>query len=234
MAMKKQTAYCTLASLLGLALMTLGLWLCAARPALADLTERYIAETGIDGSNDCKNPSTPCKTIQHAIDVADPEDAIHVAGGIYTSTTGPVAVITKSLAIVGSFDPSFTSLDPDMYQTTLDAEWKSSVISVANASNVVLNFLILTHGDGTNNCDWIGCGGGIYVTNAGLQVGHCIVTGNVGSRTSQGFGSGIYSYSSTISIHGSQIVSNVATSAPLPRPMAMAAASMLSQAQLHW
>jgi hypothetical protein len=212
--MKKQTVYCTLAFSLGLALMTLVLWLCAARPALADSIERYVSETGSDGSNDCKNPSTPCRTIQHAIDVAAPEDAIHVAGGTYTSTVGPVAVITKSLAIVGSFDPSFTSIDPTMYQTTLDAGWKSSVISISNASNVVLDFLSLTHGDGTDSCLWVGCGGGIYATNAGLQVGHCVITDNVGSRTSQGFGGGIYSYSSTTSIDSSQIVSNVANIDP--------------------
>jgi hypothetical protein len=212
--MKGQTAYCTLAFLLGLVLTTLALWLCATRPALADPTERYVAETGSDGSNDCKNPSAPCKTIQHAIDVAVPEDAIHIAGGTYTSAAGPVAVITKSLAIVGSFDPSFTSIDPTIYQTTLDAGWKSSVISISNASNVVLDFLSLTHGDGTDSCLWVGCGGGIYATNAGLQVSHCVIIDNVGSRTSQGFGGGVYSYSSTVSINGSRIVSNVANIDP--------------------
>lgn len=119
--MKKRMVFCTVATGFGLVLMTLVLWLCAARPALADPIERYVAETGTDGSNDCRNPASPCKTIQHAIDVANPEDAVHVAGGTYTSTAGPVAVITKSLAIVGSFDPSFTSIDQTMYQTTLDA-----------------------------------------------------------------------------------------------------------------
>jgi hypothetical protein len=214
--MKKQALCFTLAALLSLVLIILAFWLCAARPALADPIMRYVAETGTDGSNDCKDPGTPCKTIQHAIDVAVPEDAIHVAGGTYTSTAGPVAVITKSLAIVGSFDPSFTSIDPDMYQTTLDAGWKSSVISISNASNVVLDFLSLTHGDGTDSCVWSGCGGGIYATNAGLQVGNCVIIDNIGSRTNQGFGGGVYSYSSTVSINGSRIASNVANIDPNP------------------
>ena len=118
--MKKQTLCCTLALTLGIALMTLALWLCAAHPALADPIERYVAETGTDGSNDCKNPASPCRTIQHAIDVANPEDAVHVAGGTYTSTAGPVAVITKPLAIVGGFDPAFTYPDPRVYQLAVD------------------------------------------------------------------------------------------------------------------
>lgn len=88
------------------------------------------------------------------------------------------------------------------------------MISISNASNVVLDFLSLTHGDGSNNCAGAGCGGGIYATNAGLQVGNCVIIDNVGSRTSQGFGGGVYSYSSTVSINGSRIVSNVANIDP--------------------
>ena len=213
--MKKRTLFCTVATGFGLALMTLVLWLCAARPALAAPIERYVSKTGTDGSNDCKNPSAPCKTIQHAIDVAVPEDAIHVAGGTYTSTAGPVAVITKSLAIVGSFDPSFTSSDPTMYQTTLDAGWKSSAISISNASNVVLEFLTLTHGDGTDSCVWGGCGGGIHVEYTDLQVSGCVITDNVGTRTGRGLGGGgIYSYESNLTIVSTQIMSNVANANP--------------------
>lgn len=172
--------------------MTLVLWLCAAHPAQADPIVRYVTKTGTDGSNDCKNPSAPCKTIQHAIDVAVPEDAIHVAGGTYTSTAGPVAVITKSLAIVGSFDPSFTSSDPTMYQTTLDASWKSSVVSATNAGNLFLQFLTLTQGNGTDNCGSYGCGGGIYATNTALHVGQCIIASSIASTTGDGVGGGIY------------------------------------------
>lgn len=208
--MKTQTLYCTLATLLGLILTTLLLWFYTAHPALADPIVRHVAETGTDGSNDCKNPSNPCKTIQHAIDVANPDDAIHVVGGTYMSASGPVAVITKPLAIVGGFDPAFTGAIPEIYHTILDAGWKSSAISVANASNVVLDFLTLTHGDGTGNCSGSGCGGGIYVANTDLHVGHCIVTDNVGSRANQGWGGGIYSFYSNIGVHGTQIVSNVA------------------------
>jgi len=146
--------------------------------------------------------------------VANPEDAIHVAGGTYTSAAGPVAVITKSLAIVGSFDPSFTSIDPTLYQTVLDAGWKSSVISIANASNVVLDFLTLTHGDGTNSCDGFGCGGGIYAQGASLRVGHCVITNNIGTRVGRGWGGGIYGYGGDLTVEFTQIVSNVANAAP--------------------
>jgi hypothetical protein len=102
-----------------------------------------------------------------------------------------------------------------MYQTTLDAGWKSSVISISNASNVVLDFLSLTHGDGTDSCIWGGCGGGIHVEYTDLQVSGCIITDNVGTRADRGLGGGgIYSYESNLTIVSTQIVSNVANADP--------------------
>jgi hypothetical protein len=212
--MKKQTLCCTVATLLGLVLTALALWLCAARPALAAPIVRYVAGTGADGSNDCKNLASPCRTIQHAIDVAASEDAIHVAGGTYTSAGGPVATITKPLSIVGAFDPTFGSQNPDLYKTMLDGAWKSSVISIAGASHVALEFLTLTRGDGTDSCDGFGCGGGIYVEDTDLHVSGCTIIDNVGTRENQGLGGGIYSYYSNLIVESTQIVSNVANADP--------------------
>jgi hypothetical protein len=57
--MKRHTLYCTLATGVGLMLTTWVVWLCAMQPALADPSVRCVAETGADGSNDCKNPGSP-------------------------------------------------------------------------------------------------------------------------------------------------------------------------------
>jgi hypothetical protein len=212
--MTKRGLYCTLAALLGLVLTTALLWFYTAHPALADPNVRHVAETGTDGSNDCKDPGTPCRTIQHAIDVADPDDAIHVAGGTYTSTAGPVAVITKPLAIVGSFDLAFTDPIPEIYQTILDADWKSSVISTTGAGTLVLEFLTLTEGNGTGNCGSQGCGGGIHATDTFLHVSHCIIVNNVASTSGDGLGGGIYInnwFGAPVEIWESQIVGNTAS-----------------------
>jgi hypothetical protein len=183
-----------LVSVGALALAALPLfWLRGATPARADPDTRYVATIGTDEGNDCKTAANPCTTIQRAIDVADPGDQIHVADGTYTSAIGTVAVITKELWIIGSYDPSFNTPDPEVYQTVLDAQWGGSVISITNAGDVLLMHLILTHGDGSGNCGSEGCGGGIYATGTSLHVGHCVITDNVGSSTGYcGRGGGIY------------------------------------------
>ena len=73
------TLTCGLALLIAL-LLTMG----GARSpdvALAQgLTIRYVdCVTGSDDGNDCADSSTPCATIQHAVDVADPGDEIRAA-----------------------------------------------------------------------------------------------------------------------------------------------------------
>jgi hypothetical protein len=208
-----------------LALAALLLWAWATTPAQANpasetallpLAGRYVAlpPTGNDAGNNCANPTSPCATIQHAIDVATPDDVIHVAGGIYTRT-GTVAVITKGLTIVGAFDPAFNGSNPEMYHTVLDANWGGTVISITNAGDVLLQHLIVAHGDGTGNCGGLGCGGGVYVENTSVHVNGCEIIDNVGSRTGGGLGGGIYASSSAFEMRSSRVVSNTASTDPV-------------------
>jgi hypothetical protein len=128
--------------------------------------------------------------------------------------TSRLPAITKSLTIIGAFDPAFTDPDPDMYESVLDAQWGGSVISITNAGDVQLMHLTVTHGDGTGNCSSSGCGGGIYATETSLHVGHCVITDNVGSTVGQGNGGGIYLENNLVTDHvgiwESHIVSNTA------------------------
>lgn len=64
--------------------------------ALANST-RYVAKTGYDGGNDCHSSESPCKTITHALDVANPDDVIYVRAGVYTEDL----TINKSVHIEG-------------------------------------------------------------------------------------------------------------------------------------
>ncbi len=206
-----------------LALDLLLLWRGAVQPVQADpgtpaASTRYVALQGDDSGNDCADSGHPCATIQRAVDAADPDDAIHIAGGTY-APGGTVAVIEKGLVLQGGHAPDFSGHDPGMYQTVLDAGWSGSVISVTNAGGgVALEFLTLTHGDGAGNCSSGGCGGGVYSTDTELYVSHCHVTDNVGSSTGIGKGGGLYVYNSighpaSAHIHNNQIVSNTASTA---------------------
>jgi hypothetical protein len=217
--MKKRLSYCTLAILPGVVAILVSLSLSAATQVRADPGIRYVAVSGSDlgGGNDCTNPSSPCETIQHALDVAAWGDEIRVADGTY-SVPGTVGTITQEVAIKGAFGlPNFVGPDPDMYHTVLDAQGGGPVISMTNAGDVLLQDLTLTRGDGTGTCGTVGCGGGIYAKDTILHVGHCVITNNVGSRAGQGRGGGVYidnvSSSASADIWESHIVSNTASSA---------------------
>lgn len=62
---------------------------------------RYVAATGVDTANDCRDSGSPCATIQHAIDVACPSgDTIRLAADTFTE--GPQIVVDKDVSIVGA------------------------------------------------------------------------------------------------------------------------------------
>jgi nitrous oxidase accessory protein NosD len=181
------------------------------RPAYAVQTVRYVATTGADGANTCTDPAAPCATIQHAIDVAQPGDEIHVAAGQY-SRAGTVAAVDKTLKIEGGYSDDFTLLDPESHPTVLDAQRQGSVVTATNVGDLYLHHLILTRGDGTGNC-LNGCGGGIYARNSELRVGHCVISDSVANSSGSGWGQGGGVYASNgpfVHIWQSRIISNSA------------------------
>jgi len=195
------------------------LWLVGVGPARADPGTRYVRATGSDAGNDCAAPGTPCATLQHAIDVAQTGDEIHVAGGVYTRV-GTLAAITRGLSIVGGFSADFGSHDPVSYQTLLDAGWGGPVVSMTDASDVTLLYLTLTRGIGATCPEGQSdCGGGIYAWETTLHVGQCVITNNVGSRTESAFGGGVYvgnRYTGLpAELWDNQIVSNTASMASM-------------------
>lgn len=207
--MKKRLFLCVLA-VLSAALLTLGLaWLGTARPMRADPNVRCVNQAGTGCGGDC---GSCYASIQAAIDAATSGSEIRVAGGTYTDATGTVAVISKELQIVGGYSPDLSGFDPDLYPTVLDAQWGGSVVSITTAGDVVLLHLTLTHGDGTGNyLSTLGCGGGAYVQDSILHMGHCVITNNVGSRVGGGRGGGLCARGSDIEIWDSVIISNAAS-----------------------
>jgi hypothetical protein len=181
--------------------------------ALTTTTIRYVATDGTD-SGGCNTVLGRCRTLQYAIDAADPGDEIHVAGGSY-APGGTVARITQAVHITGGYSPDFTKADPEMYETVLDAGSNGSVVYIENAHSVTLKYLTLTHGDGSNSCDEdTGCGGGIYALYTELFIQQCRIIENVANSSgiNYGLGGGVYARSNDqeVQIWGSNISNNIA------------------------
>ena len=151
-------------------------------------------------------------SIQDAVDAAAPGDTVRIAAGSYTDPGGTVISITQPVWIVGGWDPTCGSQDPQIYPVVLDAQGGGSVIEVANAGEVGLYHLILTDGDGTGNCATAGCGGGIYVDSSTLHLYHSTVIANVGSTvtTTGALGGGIFAVDSEVDIRYNRILGNTA------------------------
>lgn len=215
--MEKQLFPYILATLLGLLLAVLVLCLGIASPVHADPGVHCVNQSGT-GCNAGVCSEGCYASVQAAVNAASPGHEIRIAGGTYKSTAGTVAKITKPLVIGGGYAPDLDGHDPNTYQTVLDAQWGGPVISITNAGAVAIEFMTLTHGDGTGNCGTRGCGGGIYATGTSLQVGTCTITDNIANTSGgvRGEGGGIYAYAMNhrVDIWGSHILNNTANTDP--------------------
>lgn len=64
--------------------------------------------TGTDAGNDCAVLVSPCRAVQHHLDVAESEDSVKISAGTYTDTwaqggTTQVAYISKTVALPGGY-----------------------------------------------------------------------------------------------------------------------------------
>jgi hypothetical protein len=207
-----------LAGLAGVALVLLFLCLNGATPARAGTNIHCVNTSGTGCGVGCGGGCY--SSVQAAVNAATDGHEIHIAGGTYYGPgAGTVAVIAKGLLIRGGYDAACSGHDPDMYETVLDAQWGGSVVSVTNATDVVLLNLTLTRGDATGNCSQGGCGGGIFACGSNLQVGACVITNNVALTAGSGdygYGGGICVQGGGADIWGSQVVSNVASTSSDP------------------
>src|SRR5258708_21499657 len=78
---------------------------------------RYVAPAGNDSANSCTASGLPCKSPQHALDVALAGDEIRVAAGTYTSTGGTVASISQTVTLKGGWNSLFSQNDPALNPT---------------------------------------------------------------------------------------------------------------------
>ena len=134
-----------------------------------DTSDLFVSKSGID-SGDCS--SSPCLTIEYALDQAQSGDSIHVSEGTYNVNLS----ITKDITIAGQ----------GMSQTLLDGSQSGRVINIAAGINVSFIDLAIVNGD-TTGIALDNDGGGIY--NLGTaNLLRVRVSDNIGEA-----GGGIYS-----------------------------------------
>jgi len=193
--------------------------------ARASLVSRYVAVTGNDTSNSCTLPSSPCRTIQHAVDVADGGDSILVASGVYTGVQNrpippgylqppvsgviaQVVYITKTITLRGGYTTDFSEPPhPENNPTMLDAQGAGRDIVVAGLISSTIEGLRLTGGDSAGLGGGLGTGayggGAVYIISATATL-----------RNNQIFenhawdGGGIFLHGSTATLSGNEVYSN--------------------------
>lgn len=159
-------------------------------------TTWYVATVGND-SADCRSASTPCLTINAAVNKAESGDIIKVAVGTYTTDSGyQVVRIGKGITLSGGWDAEF------IIQNTLsviDGQTTHTGILVYDSLyEVVIDHFKIQNGFNDFT------GGGIY-NNSVLTLNNSIVTNN----TSNNIGGGIFNLG-TLTINNSTIGNNIA------------------------
>lgn len=196
------------------------------RPQHPAVFTRYVATNGNDGggTSPCLNSSSPCRTVQQAVDVSGSGDDIRVAEGVYSGVQVRGAMtqtlyINKTVTIRGGYTTTnWTTPYPLTQPTVLDAQGQGRVVSISGNITPTLDGFVVTHGNAsglTANCeiDAVGCGGGIYVFNAHPIIANNVIKDNVaavtgsGASHTTGYGGGLFMNGATRAIISGNIIS---------------------------
>lgn len=161
-----------------------------------------------DGDDVTNFTSADASAVQQAVDQAAPGDLLRVSGtciGVQSRNGMTQTVyISQSVTIQGGYDPIAwtTPPNPELYPTLLDAAGNGRVAYIAPDTTVVLDGLILSHGDGDG-----GNGGAIF---AATDVVWSLLNSTVSESSSSGRGGGIYNTSTQFTMANSIVMSNTA------------------------
>jgi hypothetical protein len=190
-----------------------------ATPPPSPLKIIRVATTGSDAS-DCGTAAAPCRTVQHAVDIAQLGGEVRVATGVYTDVQTRADVrqivhIAKTVTVRGGYTTNnWTTPDPEINQTTLDARGFGRVIYITGNITPTVEGLHLTGGDATGlggSSSGRDAGGGVYVHAATATISSCVVVGNTASTADGGFGGGLYLLDSASTLVSNTVVSNTAS-----------------------
>ncbi|RLC88181.1 MAG: hypothetical protein DRI79_07880, partial [Chloroflexi bacterium] len=219
---------------LGLGLALASMWLLGGPHHLAQAQAgtgviRVDGATGTDAPG-CGSAASPCRTVQYAVDQAQPGEEIRVATGVYTGVQGrpvpagypnppasnlitQVVYISKTVTIRGGYTTTnWTTPNPVSYPTTLDAQGLGRVMVIAGEISPTVEGLRLTGGDaaglgGSPSAGW-NEGGGMYIINATAAISNNRVFSN--TNIANGDGGGLYLWESPSTLSGNTVSSNTA------------------------
>ena len=150
-----------------------------------------VATSGSDTPG-CGSVATPCRTLQHALDLVVSSDEIRVAAGTYTGVT-PLGGHTqlawikdKHVEVRGGFTTSnWTVPDPVANPTILDAQGQGMVLYASYADigigNITVEGFRITGGNATDSVSGEDQGGGVHVEHTAhthVVIDTCWVYGN--------------------------------------------------------
>src|SRR6266581_1423473 len=171
---------------------------------IASATTWYVNGVSGSNSNNCKSPTTACKTIGHAISLAVSGDSIIVAHAIYAENL----TIGKNMTILGSGAAT----------TIIDGGGTATVVTISNGTHVTLSKMTIRNGNASTVVviDFTMraiAGGGI--SNSGtLTLTNSTVSGNHAggfcNAPCSAFGGGIYNRGTLLMIKNSTLTGNIA------------------------
>lgn len=181
-------------------------------------TIRYVSPAGADAANVCTNPTSPCATLQHAINNVVSGDEIRLAEGVYSDVVqinglDQIGYVDVSLTIRGGYSSTdFTQSYPQTQTTVLDAQSLGRGLVITGTATAVIENLTIQNGDATGqgggattNCD--DAGGAIFVSNASVTL-----TNNKVQTSTACHGGGIFIINSPAAVvMNNGINQNVAT-----------------------
>jgi parallel beta-helix repeat protein len=163
-------------------------------------------------------PTCDYASVQAAVDAAGEGDVIKVAAGTYTDIhvregITQVVYISETVAVQGGYTTTnWTTPNPEVYSTTLDAMGQGRVLYVSGAISPTIAGLHITGGDATGlgGVPWgWDAGGGLYVVSATATiVDNWIYSNTVGGDWAQG--GGVYLQSTDSIVSGNVIFDNTA------------------------
>lgn len=151
-------------------------------PAAAAPTTRYVANNGSNTNSDCIDRAAPCRTIQYAVDQADPGDTISIAPGTYpenvqihVSLTLSGAGADTTISGDGASDPSIgvdgtaSATPPDVAINAVNVSGNTSYVGIYVASaNATITDSTVSDNDSH----------GVYLANSTATITNSTVSGN--------------------------------------------------------